>query len=204
MSTPWCLRPRCLFGHPANIKRNNAYFRNRVRRQNLRNPPTFAIVPFTHSVSCWISSNPRPAICCSSSSPYKCGTHVLMKRYSSSVRFFGTLNQNSGRNLFLPYDITEVGNGIVLPIGRPMRNRKYSGGSGQARAGRGISSVWILVVFWWFGVEHTNESGLDKDKTRIVGEQFTIISTWYKKPIKCPVYGREIYIVIWYIAHLFI
>lgn len=34
-----------------------------------------------------------------------------------------------------------VGSGVFLPILRPMRNRRYIGGSGQARAGRGISSV---------------------------------------------------------------
>lgn len=50
------------------------------------------------------------------------------------------LNQNSGRNLFLPYDITYDGNGIVFPIGLPIRKRKYSGGSAHARAGRGINS----------------------------------------------------------------
>lgn len=102
---------------------------------------TLFVLPFTQSVSCWISSKPRWVICSSSSSPYKCGTHVFRNRYSSSVRFFGMLNQNSGRNLFLPYDMTYVGNGIVLPIGLPMRNLKYSGGSAQARAGLGINSV---------------------------------------------------------------
>lgn len=51
------------------------------------------------------------------------------------------LNQNSGRNLFLPYDITTLlGNGIDLPTGLPMRSRKYNGGSAHARAGRGINS----------------------------------------------------------------
>lgn len=102
---------------------------------------TFDWPPFTHSVSCWMSSKPRVVICSSSSSPYKCGTHVFMKRNSSSVRFFGMLNQNSGRSLFLPYDMTDVGSGIDLPTGRPIRNRKYSGGSWQARAGRGINSI---------------------------------------------------------------
>lgn len=96
---------------------------------------------FTQSVSCWISSKPRFAIPSSSNSPYKCGTHVFRKRYSSSMRFFGMLNQNSGRSLFLPYDITTLlGNGIDLPTGLPMRSRKYSGGSAHARAGRGINS----------------------------------------------------------------
>lgn len=51
------------------------------------------------------------------------------------------LNQNSGLNLFLPYDMTDVGSGIDLPIGRPIRKRRYNGGSRQARAGRGISSM---------------------------------------------------------------
>lgn len=71
-----------------------------------------------------------------------------MNRNSSSVRFFGMLNQNSGRSLFLPYDITDVGNGIDLPIGRPMRKRRYNGGSGHARAGRGINSAKVgnLIV----------------------------------------------------------
>lgn len=50
---------------------------------------------------------------------------------------------NSVFNLFLPYDITDVGRGIALPIGRPIRKRKYSGGSAHARAGRGISSTKI-------------------------------------------------------------
>lgn len=40
----------------------------------------------------------------------------------------------------MPYDITEVGSGIALPMGLPMRRRKYNGGSGHARAGRGINS----------------------------------------------------------------
>ena len=52
----------------------------------------------------------------------------------------GTPNQYSGLNLFLPYDITDVGNGIALPIGLPIRKRKYNGGSWQARAGLGINS----------------------------------------------------------------
>lgn len=102
---------------------------------------TLFVLPFTQSVSCWINSKPRWVICSSSSSPYKCGTHVFKNRYNSSVRFFGILNQNSGRNLFLPYDITYVGNGIVLPIGFPIRNLKYSGGSAHARAGLGINSI---------------------------------------------------------------
>lgn len=55
--------------------------------------------------------------------------------------FFGMLNQYSGRSLFLPYDMTVVGSGVFLPCLRPMRNRRYIGGSGQARAGRGMSSV---------------------------------------------------------------
>lgn len=101
---------------------------------------TFVWPPFTHSVSCWINSKPRAVICSSSNSPYKCGTHVFKNRYNSSVRFFGILNINSVFNLFLPYDITDVGNGITLPIGRPIRKRKYNGGSAHARAGRGISS----------------------------------------------------------------
>lgn len=54
--------------------------------------------------------------------------------------FFGMLNQYSGRSLFFPYDITVVGSGVVLPICRPIRSRKYIGGSWQARAGLGISS----------------------------------------------------------------
>lgn len=60
------------------------------------------------------------------------------------MRFFGILNQNSGRNLFLPYDITTLlGVGIDLPTGLPIRNRKYNGGSAHARAGRGINSKMI-------------------------------------------------------------
>lgn len=36
--------------------------------------------------------------------------------------------------------MTVVGNGVVFPICRPIRKRKYIGGSWQARAGLGISS----------------------------------------------------------------
>lgn len=102
---------------------------------------TLFVLPFDISVSFCMSSNPRCFICSSSNSPYKCGTHVFRKRYNSSVRFFGTLNQNSGFNLFLPYDITYVGNGIVFPHGFPILKRKYNGGSAHARAGRGINSA---------------------------------------------------------------
>ena len=61
-----------------------------------------------------------------------------------SYRFLGTLNQYSGLNLFLPYDITDVGNGMALPTGLPIRKRKYNGGSGQALAGLGISSKNVI------------------------------------------------------------
>jgi len=37
--------------------------------------------------------------------------------------------------------MTEVGSGMALPMGLPMRRRRYNGGSRQARAGRGMSSA---------------------------------------------------------------
>jgi len=61
-----------------------------------------------------------------------------------TYRFLGTLNQYSGRNLFLPYDMTVVGKGTVFPIGFPIRRRKYKGGSGHARAGLGINSKFLV------------------------------------------------------------
>lgn len=111
---------------------------------------TFVWPPFTHSVSIWINSKPRKAICSSFNSPYRCGTQVLRKRYNSSVRFFGILNQNSGRSLFLPYDTILVGDGMGLPTGLPIRKRKYNGGSAQARAGRGINSRIIRRILLAF------------------------------------------------------
>lgn len=111
---------------------------------------TFVWPPFTHSVSIWINSKPRKAICSSFNSPYRCGTQVLRKRYNSSVRFFGILNQNSGRSLFLPYDTILVGDGMGLPAGLPIRKRKYNGGSAQARAGRGINSRIIRRILLAF------------------------------------------------------
>lgn len=43
--------------------------------------------------------------------------------------------------------MTDVGSGGALPIGRPIRKRKYNGGSGQARAGRGINSMQREQVY---------------------------------------------------------
>lgn len=54
--------------------------------------------------------------------------------------FFGMENQYSGRSLFLPYDITVGGKGVVFPSVLPILKRKYIGGSWHARAGRGMSS----------------------------------------------------------------
>ena len=67
--------------------------------------------------------------------------NFVQKNSLNTHLFLGMLNQYSGLSLFLPYDITVVGRGVVLPIGLPILNRKYIGGSGHARAGRGINSV---------------------------------------------------------------
>lgn len=85
-----------------------------------------------------------------------------MNLYSSSALFFGTLNQYSGLIFFLPYDMSGVDLEIGLNIGLPIRSRKYSGGSSEGLAGRGISSEnrtrsfcqlrhefkWRLFCFW--------------------------------------------------------
>jgi len=53
----------------------------------------------------------------------------------------GTLNQYSGRILFLPYDIICVDLGISRLIGLPILSLRYNGGSSQGLAGLGINSA---------------------------------------------------------------
>lgn len=98
---------------------------------NKRQKSMFSIFWFSFSMFSFLFFNVS-----ASSFKLKCLTYL----------FFGMLNQYSGRNLFLPYDITVVGSGVDFPLWRPIRSRRYIGGSWHARAGLGISSANFVCV----------------------------------------------------------